>query len=276
VRNPISFPAAKQMGAVVITGAASGIGAAITEQLTGLDVRVFGLDLNRPPERRGVTAVACDVTDQPSISRAVGLVTEAGVPIRGLVNCAGVVGGGPLVECTDEEILQTIDVNAMGMLRVIRALFHVLLRSSGMIVNVTSLSGLFPFPFAGPYVMSKHAAESMSVSLRRELAPLGIQVATILPGKVRTPFAERASELVQRKISGTSPYFRDRAARYAAYDSARFERDSVDPERVAAAALHALYSRRPRPRYFVVSHPLKTRLLLSLPQRLTDRIMARI
>ena len=263
-------------GAVVVMGAASGIGEAISIRLADCGYQVFCVDLVESSGSDSFVSIRCDVTDNDSVDAMAEIVRNSGIPVAGIVNSAGIAGAGPLMDCSDDELLRNFQVNALGTFRVIKALFPALLESRGRIINITSLSGLFEFPFVGPYVMSKHAAEAMSICLRREFSHLGISVSTIAPGKVVTPLLDKARILGSEKLESISEHFRERAQRYSRYDAERTRTNAVPPERVADVTLHALTSRRPRRRYYPVRHPLRTRLFLRLSQRTLDRIMNRI
>ena len=177
---------------ILVTGASTGIGRAVTDYLAQRGDRVYAgaredHDLEALEEVPGVIPLRLDVAQPKDIAASVSKVKEETERLDGLVNNAGVSGGGPLMEISAEEIERQFAVNVFGVHRVTKAFFPLILRAKGRIVNMSSVGGRLALPFLGPYVMTKFAIEAYSDSLRRELAPHGVHVAVIQPGNVRTP-----------------------------------------------------------------------------------------
>src|ERR1700746_2835599 len=169
-------------GTVLVTGASSGIGAAIARHLAGRGFRVFGT-VRRPDdgaalEQDGVTPLRMDVTDPAGIARARDEVARAigTAPLVGLVNNAGIPAAGPLELLPIDELRQVLEVNLIGVVAVTQAFLPLLRRSAGGIVNITSVAGRAALPFMGPYAASKFGLEAISDSWRRELIPFGVKV----------------------------------------------------------------------------------------------------
>ena len=131
----------------MVTGASTGIGAAIARHLAGRGLRVFGTVRRADDEvaltRDGVTAVRMDVTDTASITRAREQVERAlaGTPLAGLVNNAGIPAAGPLELFPLEDLRQILEVNLIGVLAVTQAFLPLLKASRGRIVNMSSVAG---------------------------------------------------------------------------------------------------------------------------------------
>ena len=175
---------------VLITGAASGIGAATAAELRRRGARVAGLDLNADAD--GV--IACDVTDQASVDAAVAEAIERLGGLDVLINCAGIglpqsAGARP-----DEGALRVLDVNLLGPWRVTGAAIAALRASRGRVVNVASGLAHLTVPLASAYCMSKRGLVGYSDALRAEYSG-ELTVTTVYPGYVRTPIHDAAAEL---------------------------------------------------------------------------------
>jgi NAD(P)-dependent dehydrogenase (short-subunit alcohol dehydrogenase family) len=274
-------------GAVLITGASTGIGRACAEHLDGLGFTVFAgvrrqsdADAIRQTGSERSQPLLLDVTDAASIAAAASAVEEtAPGGLRGLVNNAGVAVGGPLELVALEQWREQLEVNFIGQIAVIQALLPALRRGRGRIINMTSIGGRLATPFLGPYNASKFALEAITDSLRLEVGQFGIDVVAIEPGAVATPIWEKgrrsAEELTARLPAAGLELYRGGvdALRKAVSD---MERAGVPPREVAQVVEHALTSPRPKTRY-VVGRDAKVRLALSrlLPTRAMDRLVAR-
>ena len=280
--------AAPARGAVVITGASSGIGAACVLRLAELGYRVFagvrqgaaGEDLKHRA-RGAVEPLPLDVTAAPNIAEAVRRVGQAvgSAGLAGLVNSAGIVVPGPLEFVPLDEVRKQFEVNVVGALAVTQAFLPLLRATRGRIVNVSSVSGRIASPFLGPYSASKFALEALSDSLRVELRPWGIRVSLIEPGAVATPLWEkslaRAEEIEKQLPPHAQALYAEGMA--AMRRLAREAAQSAMPASVVAAAVaHALTARRPKTRYLLGTNARLALLLRRLlPDRAWDALMAR-
>ena len=266
-------------GGVVVTGASSGIGAAIAHELAARGFTVFGT-IRRPQDgaalvAAGVTPIPMDVTDASGIAAARVTVERAlgGRPLAGLVNNAGVPAAGPLELVPLEELRRVLEVNLVGAVAVTQAFLPLLKVSRGRIVNMSSLAGRAALPFLGPYAASKFGLEAVSDSLRRELAPFGVGVIVIEPGNIESKIWDKVEAMDLGGYRGT-PYesvlarFRARALR----DGRRAPPATL----VAGAVLRALTARRPPTRIIVSARPWIDGLVVRLPDRLLDWLMGRM
>ena len=268
----------KEPGAVVITGASSGIGAAVARDLAGRGFQVFGT-VRRPEdaaalEAARVSPVQMDVTDQESIAHARAEVERGltGRPLVGLVNNAGVPAAGPLELLPLEELRRVLEVNLVGAVAVTQAFLPLLTATRGRIVNISSVSARLPLPFAGPYAASKSGLEAISDSLRRELLPFGVDVIVIEPGSVQTKIWDKVASLDLSRYRG-SPYERvlERVRRAAL----RLGEQGLPATAVARAVARALTARRPQARILVVRSRVSQRLMELLPDRWMDWLIKR-
>ena len=172
---------------VVITGAASGIGAATMSLLEDRGARVVGLDL----APGGENLVRCDVRDGASVEMAVAAAVDRLGGVDVLVNCAGVGDPQSAGEAPGEDAVRVLDVNLLGTWRVTAAALPELRSARGRVVNVASGLAHLTVPLATAYTMSKRGVVAYSDSLRLEHGD-AITVTTVYPGYVRTPIHEVA------------------------------------------------------------------------------------
>lgn len=181
--------------AVLITGAASGIGAACAVRLASAG-RPLAL-LDRDGEGLAATAARCgdvpvsthvvDLTDPAATSAAVADAL-AGHGVDAVVNVAGAVRAGTAVDTSDEDWRWTLDVNLSSAFYVCRAaLPHLVARGGGAVVNFASLTALRPMPDRAAYAAAKGGVIALTRQLALEYAPHRITVNTVCPGAVRTP-----------------------------------------------------------------------------------------
>lgn len=204
------FPAEKK---VLITGASSGIGAAIALYLADKGCQVWGTTRNLskvqnlPEElRRKVTFLPLDVTDNDSVRRCVAeCMKQAGGKIDILINNAGYGVYGPVEEFPVERAKALFEANYFGVLRMIQAVVPSMREArQGLIINITSLAGKFVIPFQVHYSATKYALEALTEGLRQELRPFGVKVVAVEPGDIKTNF-NNVTEFGQKD---SSPYRR--------------------------------------------------------------------
>jgi NAD(P)-dependent dehydrogenase (short-subunit alcohol dehydrogenase family) len=169
------------MRVAVVTGASSGIGAALCRALRGQGWHVVGL--SRSAAADADEHEACDVADRLSVDAAATRVLERHPQIGLLVNNAGIPARGGFLDTDAERIEAVIDTNYLGSVWVVRA-FLPGLGQGTKVVNVVSVAGTVA---DGPYSASKHAQLAFSRSIGMELASRGTTVLTVNPGFIETP-----------------------------------------------------------------------------------------
>ena len=262
---------------VLVTGASSGIGRASVEYLAARGDRVFAgarkdRDLDELGRLRNVIPVRLDVTQPGSVDAAVARVRGLTDTLDGLVNNAGSVVAGPLMDVTPEEMREQLEVNLVGVHRVTRAFFPLLLAARGHVVNISSTGGRVAMPFMGPYVASKFALEAFSDSLRRELGPCGMKVSVIQPGAIRTPIWDKTDP---EDAPVADSIFAERARAVGRLMVRRARSGGLPPVAIARAVHKVVGSRRPRPRHLVTEANLMTRIASLLPDRWLDLAIGR-
>jgi NAD(P)-dependent dehydrogenase (short-subunit alcohol dehydrogenase family) len=175
---------------VIITGAASGIGAAAARELRSRGARVVGLDLNADPS---ADVLECDVRDQESVDRAVAQAIEQLGGLDVLINNAGVGPTQSAGAAPDAGATAAIEVNMLGPWRVTSAALEALRESRGRVVNVASGLAHMSVPFATAYCMTKRGVVAYSDALRIEHGD-AISVTTVYPGYIRTPIHDASNE----------------------------------------------------------------------------------
>jgi len=194
---------------VLITGCGSGIGKALALAFHQQGFKVCAtarrVDAMADLAQAGIHTLALDVTSAESIAQAMGALQAQGKQVGMLVNNAGFGAMGPLLDVSEAMWRKQLEVNVIAPMALARAVLPGMIQGGrGSIVNISSVSGVMPTPFAGAYCASKAAVNAMSDSLRMELKPLGIEVVTVQPGGIRSGFGERAADDVQ--LAPDSPY----------------------------------------------------------------------
>jgi NAD(P)-dependent dehydrogenase (short-subunit alcohol dehydrogenase family) len=189
----------------IVTGAASGIGKAVSGALVRRGATVVLADIDEggvkdaadalaagPPGR--VSSVALDVTDPEAVAALVARTAHDHGHLDFMFNNAGVAVVGPVSELTLAHWNRIIDVNLRGVVHGVVAAYPVMARQGrGHIVNTASLAGLLPSPMLTPYGMTKHGVVGLSVSLRMEGAEHGVRVSVVCPGVIDTPLLDKGN-----------------------------------------------------------------------------------
>jgi 2-keto-3-deoxy-L-fuconate dehydrogenase len=166
----------------VVTGGASGIGAATAALLTERGATVAVLDLT----------TGCDVGDAHSVNAAIGAVAEQHGRIDILVNNAGIGAVGDVTANSDEEWQRVFNINVIGIARVSRAALPYLRRSpSAAIVNTCSIAGVAGLPQRALYSASKGAVAALTLAMAADHVREGVRVNAVLPGTADTPWVGR-------------------------------------------------------------------------------------
>lgn len=188
---------------VLISGCSSGIGLALAREFTSRGCKVFAtarkLSVIENLKKEGMEIAALDVTDQQSIDACVAEVIAKAGKIDVLVNNAGFVLVGPVIDLSLDNLRLQFETNVIGHIALIKACApHMIKQRSGLIVNIASISGVCATPFAGAYCGSKAAVNLISDSLRMELAPFGISVITVQPGAIQSSLGDNAAKNVDQ------------------------------------------------------------------------------
>ena len=216
----------------IVTGGASGLGAATARALAGRGARVFALDLqsgiDQAADAAGVTYVGTDVTDGEQVAAAVDQAAAAG-PLRTVVNCAGIGPSARILGKKGVHDLALFDtvvrVNLLGTFTVLTLAAEQIARTDpdddgqrGVVVNTASIAAYDGQVGQAAYAASKGGIVSLTLPAARDLAQHGIRVCTIAPGIVETPMLATVSEEFRAGLAAGVP-FPQRLARPEEYAS---------------------------------------------------------
>ncbi|WP_167042072.1 SDR family NAD(P)-dependent oxidoreductase [Salinibacterium sp. ZJ454] len=207
--------------AAIVTGAASGLGAATAARLAADGAHVFGLDLAAgvaaAPAIEGVQYLAADVTSPSDVEAALAAVRESGHDLRLVVNCAGIAPAVRILSSRGVHDLdvfrRTIEVNLVGTFNVLRLSAELMAAQAadsdgqrGVIINTASVAAYEGQIGQAAYAASKGGVVSLTIAAARDLARSGIRVNTIAPGIVATPMLTSLGEEVGASLARTVPF----------------------------------------------------------------------
>jgi NAD(P)-dependent dehydrogenase (short-subunit alcohol dehydrogenase family) len=275
-------------GAVLVTGASTGIGRSCALRLDRLGFQVFA-GVRRETDGRALkkkakgplTPVRFDVTVDASIAAASEAIEEAvgDEGLAGLVNNAGIAVPGPLEFLPLDDLRSQLEVNVIGQVAVTQAFLPLLRKGQGRIVNIGSIGGRMASPFLGAYNASKFAMEALTDSLRMELRPWGIHVSLIEPGDIDTPLWQKGQDKADVLLGKMPPHGRElydptvEVVRQAAEKAAQ---GAMPPSAVAKAVVHALTAEKPKTRYVVGTNArIQAVVARVMPDGVKDWLVAR-
>ncbi len=262
------------MSYVFITGGAGGLGGAVAKYMADRDIKVFAADINQEAldkiDHPNIIPIQVNITDAESVKLAVSKVSETTDKLDGVINFAGILYMGSMIE-SDEVLMERIlKINLLGMYTINKYFFPLIKAAKGRIINISSEIGwMSAQPFNGFYGTSKHAVESYSDSLRRELIFQDIKVVKINPGSFKTEMHGAATDNFNRMLAGTTLY-KEVMEKMESLMLGELEH-AKDPTILAKAVFKAFMAKRPKLAYKVNSS-FKLRLINLLPEKMQDRI----
>ncbi len=268
-----------------ISGVSTGIGEASARVLLEQGFRVFGsvrkaadaakLEADFPDR---FTSVIMDVTNDKAVQKAAATVekTLGNRKLDALVNNSGIAVVGPVAHLPVEDVIHQMDVNVIGMYRVIQAFLPVLGMDktregkSGKVINISSVAGKIASPIFAPYSMSKHAVEALTNSLRRELVWYGIDAIIVGPGAVKTPIWDKTDDIDHTPFKGTDYEERLKTISEAAK---KMGEGGVEAREVGELIHRIIENPKPKTRYAILN---KKFLMFTLPRLLPTRTLDKI
>ncbi|MBP2450613.1 SDR family NAD(P)-dependent oxidoreductase [Mycolicibacterium lutetiense] len=252
----------------LVTGAGSGIGAALCRALVAAGAEVLCTDIDEDAAARtastlGARSARLDVTDATAVQSAVDGVVERAGRLDLMFNNAGIVWGGDTELLTLDQWNAIIDINVRGVVHGVAAAYPQMIRQGhGHIVNTASMAGLAAAGQLTSYVMTKHAVVGLSLALRSEAAAHGVGVLAVCPAAVETPILDKGA------VGGFvgRDYFLQGQGVKTAYDADRLAADTL-----RAIARNKAILVKPRRAH---ASWLIARLAPGLMQRLSMRFVA--
>lgn len=206
----------------IVTGGASGLGAASAELLVSAGAKVMLVDMNAEAvaaqaQRLGAQSVVADISNEAAAEAAVQATLDAFGSLNGLINCAGIVRGEKILGKTGPHALssfaQVINVNLIGSFNMLRLAAAAIAESEanadgerGVIINTASVAAFDGQIGQAAYSASKGAIASLTLPAARELARFGIRVMTIAPGIFETPMMAGMTAEVRDSLAAGVPF----------------------------------------------------------------------
>jgi short-subunit dehydrogenase len=269
---------------VLITGVSSGLGYAMTKALIqDNSYFVFGSvrqekdgEILKQKFGELFHPLVFDVTNPVGFQKAVEetKIVLAGKEIFALINNAGIAYHGPLELFPIDQLKYQYEVNVIGVVRTLQAFLPIMSQNthneiSSKIINIGSVSGMITRPFFGPYASSKHALRSLSDAMRRELVLKGVQVVLLEPGAMKSEIWDKAKKDGQY-YEGTiySEFYKKKDQMLD-----QIIESSMSTSSLTQLLLQILKRDKNKSRYLIYKRKWYFRFLLSLPDRVLDRII---
>jgi NAD(P)-dependent dehydrogenase (short-subunit alcohol dehydrogenase family) len=207
--------------AAIVTGGASGLGGATAQALAKNGARVFALDLpssiENAPQADGVTYVATDVTDPAQVQAAVDTAAGSGVPLRTVINCAGIGPSARILSRKGSHDLnlfrKVVEVNLIGTFNVVTLAAAAIAQTDadenghrGVMINTASIAAFDGQIGQVAYAASKGGVVGLTLPAARDLSSSGIRVVTIAPGIIDTPMLATVSEEFRAALAEGIPF----------------------------------------------------------------------
>lgn len=245
---------------ILITGCSSGIGHDAAHGLKARGWRVFATCRQQKDCDRliaeGLESFPLDYADEASIAAAVAEVQTRTPRLDAVFNNGAFACPGAVEDLPRDALRAIFEVNLFGYHDLTRRLIPMFrAQGSGRVVNCSSVLGLVGAKWRGAYVATKFAMEGMSDVLRIEMAGTGVEVVLIEPGPITSSIRKNAIPHFERWIDWQNSARREEYAslRHRLYESSGPDRFELPASAVTKVLIHAVESRRPRPRYHVTT-----------------------
>ena len=263
----------KKNKVVLITGAGSGLGKAITEYLASRDFYIIGTDVNpeslKAYERCNITTSVMDVTDEKSIYKTFNKVQTSINGLDAIINSAGIFDQIPMIEGGTERYEKLLQVNVLGSYRVTNVFFPLLYRNKGRIINISSETAKTLLPFQ-TYGSSKYMMEAWSNMLRMELKLLGMHVSLIRAGGHKTPLMDKTLHVLNSVPEDS--LFKNALVKIKETGGKKVIAVNKDPRDVAKAVLKAISTKKPK-RIYSVNESSLYKFLSKVPRQVKESLV---
>lgn len=270
---------------VLITGCSSGIGLCVAQALHHLDYRVFATARKSKDVEKlnamGLESLQLDLDDSASIQSAVKEVLKRTNGTLDVLFNNGAYGQAGAVEDISRDVLRKqLETNVLGWHELTNLILPVMLKQgSGRIIQNSSVLGFVALKFRGAYSASKYAIEGLSDTLRQELLGTNIYVSLIEPGPIESQFRENSFSAYKKNINKENSRFKQE---YEATEKRLGKKGAavpftLPPEAVLKRVLHAIESKKPKPRYYVTTPTyffayLKRFISINLMDRILNKV----
>ncbi len=270
---------------VLITGASSGIGYATALYLDKVGYKVYACVRKEADKKKlqenssdKLEALILDVCDLISIQNAfVHIQANTGDSAFHLINNAGLSINGPLELLDHSDIKKVIDVNLTGLLTVTNIFLPLIRKSKGRIINISSGHGLMAIPDKSVYAASKFGVQAACDSLRVELKPFGVEVISIIVGKVNTSVLGKILDGRSAMIGKANP------ETYEVYKTLieYFDKEvknipGIEAIKVSETIEKALTDKKPKIKYLIGPGAKKMDSLRKFPVKMRDKMLFKV
>jgi len=259
---------------ILITGACGGLANNYINKIKSDNYYIFALDFNSMITTMyndaNIFGIVCDVTNEESVVLAFNAIANITTKIDFIVNFAGIISIGALVEHNYNQFKHVFDVNLHGTFLINKYAFSFVKEAKGMIINISSEYGIFSaVPFNSAYSISKHALENYNDALRRELKCYGIKVIKIRLGAFKTNMSasiiDKFNDLLKNSLYYKRVYNKMKKMMLNELKRAK------DPSLAANLLYRVMNKKKPRIAYNL-NISKKMLLLSSLPEEIQDTI----
>ncbi|MDH5600732.1 MAG: SDR family oxidoreductase [Gammaproteobacteria bacterium] len=270
---------------ILITGCSSGIGLCVAKGLQQRGYRVFASarkkeDVTRLNEM-GLESLYLDLTDHLSIQNAIKeILRRNNGSLYALFNNGAYAQPGAVEDLSTDALRQQFETNVFGWHELTRQVLPVMLKQGyGRIIQNSSVLGFISLKFRGAYSASKYAIEGLSDTLRQELIGTNVFVSLVEPGPIDSQFRKNSFEMYKKNIDKETSRFK---ADYIATEKRLTTVGpavpfTLPPEAVLKKVVHALESKRPKPRYYVTFPTYLFGYLKRIfSSRLMDKLLAKV
>lgn len=258
----------------VITGACGGLAHEVISMLCETHT-IFALDksdaiLKLYENNSNVLPFICDVTSKDDLFAIKNQIQKTTSTIDLIINFAGMVMLGSVIETDVHKFQRLLNVNLLGMYLTNQVFFDLLIKTKGTIINISSEYGkISAIPFHSFYTSSKHAVEIYNDSLRRETKSLGVKVIKIRPGAFKTNMQGSIENQFEELVKETE-YFKKPLEKMKKIMTTELNK-AKDPKKILKVFQKAIYKKHPR-KCYNVNNSFKMKLLTLLPSSLQDFI----
>ncbi len=270
---------------ILITGCSSGIGlqAAVDLQKRGYDV-IASTRKQEDVERlnkQGLFTVHLDLANSTSIKNALELIlSHSNGKLYALFNNGAYGQAGAMEDLSREAIQKQFDTNVIGWMELTNLVIPIMRQQGyGRIIFNSSVLGFIALKFRGAYTASKFAIEGYADTLRLELSGSNIFTSLIEPGPIDTKFRKNSYEAFLKYVDRDNSFFKDE---YLASEKRLLKKGAavpftLPPDAITPKVIHALESKRPKPRYYVTKPTYALGYLKRLlSSRILDRLLLKI